>query len=193
MALQCGVFSTQLSFHPCFRLLSMPNKPSPVSQTFPNSSYSLYLFYNNRHTISQRKMANPSNTCHSLVLSNHSPFHKHLSFHKPSHPLTFCLSLTLLSIHLFLHPTTYLPSCPLGPLTLPSVCLYTHLFTHLSILPSIDRPTHSISLPTILSPIRPTIFPSTHSSSHLPHPSSHPITHLFFIQFTHLFFMLTIF
>ena len=118
--------------------------------------------------IPQRKKANPSNTCHSLVLSNHSPFHKHLSFHKPSHPLTFCLSLTLLSIHLFLHPTTYLPSCPLCPLTLPSICLYTHLFTHLSILPSINRPIHSISLPTILSPIRPTIFPSTHSSSHLP-------------------------
>ena len=163
-----GFSPHKLSFHPCFRLLSMPNKPSPVSQTFPNSSYSLYLFYNNRHTISQRKMANPSNTRHSLVLSNHSPFHKHLSFHKPSHPLTFCLSLTLLSIHLFLHPTTYLPSCPLCPLTLPSICLYTHLFTHLSILPSINRPIHSISLPTILSPIHPTIFPSTHSSSHLP-------------------------
>ena len=163
-----GFSPHKLSFHPCFRLLSMPNKPSPVSQTFPNSSYSLYLFYNNRHTISQRKMANPSNTRHSLVLSNHSPFHKHLSFHKPSHPLTFCLSLTLLSIHLFLHPTTYLPSCPLCPLTLPSICLYTHLFTHLSILPSNNRPIHSISLPTILSPIHPTIYPSTHSSSHLP-------------------------
>ena len=145
----------------------MPNKSSPVSQIFLNSSYSLYLFHNNRYTpISQRKMTYPSNTYHSLVLSNHLP--TYLPFHKPSHPLTFCLSLTLLSIHLFLHPTTYLPSCPLCPLTLPSICLYTHLFTHLSILPSINRPIHSISLPTILSPIRPTIFPSTHSSSHLP-------------------------
>ena len=45
---QHGVFSAQLSFHPCFSLLSMPNMPSPVSQTFPNSSYSLNLFHSNR-------------------------------------------------------------------------------------------------------------------------------------------------
>ena len=169
--LRCGVSFKHLSFHPCFRLLPMPNKPSPVSQTFPNSSYSLYRFYNNRRTISQRKMVNPSNTCHSLVLSNRSP--TCLPFHKPSHPVTFCLSLTLLSIHLFLHPTTSLSSCPIRPLTLPSICLYTHLFTHLSILPSINRPTHSISLPNILSTICPAIFPSTHPSSHLP--AIHPL------------------
>ena len=45
---QLGVFSAQLSFHPCFSLLPMPNKPSRVSQTFPNSSYSLHLFHSNK-------------------------------------------------------------------------------------------------------------------------------------------------
>ena len=33
---------------PCFSLLPMPSKPSRVSQTFPNSSYSLHLFHSNR-------------------------------------------------------------------------------------------------------------------------------------------------
>ena len=74
------------------------------------------------HTpIPQREKANPTITCHSLVLSKHSP--TYLPFHKPSHPLTFCLSLTLLSIHLFLHPSSYLSSCPIRPLILPSICL----------------------------------------------------------------------
>lgn len=122
-------------------------------------------------------MANPSNTCHSLVLSNCSPTIYPFTNHP--HPVTFCLSLTLLSIHLFLHPTN-LSSCPIRPLSLPSICLYTHLFTHLShSLPSINRPTHSISLPTILSTIRQTIFPSTHSSSHLP--AIHPLAYHSFI------------
>ena len=44
---QHGVFSAQLSFHPCFSLLPMPNKPSFFSQTFPNSSYSLHPFHSN--------------------------------------------------------------------------------------------------------------------------------------------------
>jgi len=123
---------------PCFSLLHMPNKPSPVSfpnsSIIPNSSYSLTSFMVTDHTpIPQRKKANPTNTCHSLVLSNHSP--TYLPFHKPSHPLTFCLSLTLLSIHLFLHPSTYLSSCPVRSLILPSICLYTHLLLHLSISP----------------------------------------------------------
>ena len=123
---------------PCFSLLHMPNKPSPVSfpnsSIIPNSSYSLTSFMATDHTpIPQRKKANPTITCHSLVLSNHSP--TYLPFHKPSHPLTFCLSLTLLSIHLFLHPSTYLSSCPVPSLILPSICLYTHLLLHLSISP----------------------------------------------------------
>ena len=45
---QHGVFSAQLSFHPCFSLVPMPNKPSCVSQTFPNSSYSLHPFHSNK-------------------------------------------------------------------------------------------------------------------------------------------------
>lgn len=45
---QHGVFSAQLSFHPCFSLVPRPNKPSCVSQTFPNSSYSLHPFHSNK-------------------------------------------------------------------------------------------------------------------------------------------------
>ena len=33
---------------PCFSLPYMPNKPFRVSQTFPNSSYSLHLFHSNK-------------------------------------------------------------------------------------------------------------------------------------------------
>ena len=134
-----------------FQTSILPNKPSPVSfpnsSIIPNSSYSLYLFYNNRHTISQRKMANPSNTCHSLVLSNHSP--TYLPFHKPSHPLTFCLSLTLLSIHLFLHSPTYFSSCPICPLIFSPISPFSP--------PSMDPLTPSLCTPS---------FPSTHLPCH---------------------------
>ena len=99
-------------------------------QTHPIPSTS---FLATDHTpIPQRKKANPTNTCQSLVFSNHSP--TYLPFHKPSHPLTFCLSLTLFSIHWFLHPSTYLSSCPVRSLILPSICLQTHLLIHQKML-----------------------------------------------------------
>ena len=100
------------------------------------------------HTpIPQRKKANPTNICHSLVLSNHSP--TYLSFNKPSHPLTFCLSLTLLSIHLFLHSPTYFSSCPICPLIFSSISPFSP--------PSMDPLTPSLCTPS---------FPSTHLPCH---------------------------
>ena len=130
---------------PCFSLLHMPNKPSPVSfpnsSIIPNSSYSLTSFMATDHTpIPQRKKANPTITCHSLVLSNHSP--TYLPFHKPSHPLTFCLSLTLLSIHLSLHPSIF----PHVPFTHSSFhkFAYTLIFSSISPFspPAIDHSLH---------------------------------------------------
>ena len=100
-------------------------------QTHPIPSTS-FIATNYTPPIPQRKKANPTNICHSLVLSNHSP--TYLSFNKPSHPLTFCLSLTLFSIHWFLHPSTYLSSCPVRSLILPSICLQTHLLIHQKML-----------------------------------------------------------
>ena len=107
-------------------------------QTHPIPSTS---FLATDHTpIPQRKKANPTNTCQSLVFSNHSP--TYLPFHKPSHPLTFCLSLTLLSIHLSLHPSIF----PHVPFTHSSFhkFAYTLIFSSISPFspPAIDHSLH---------------------------------------------------
>ncbi len=148
----------------------MPNKASPVSQTFPNSSYSHHLSHSNRphHSYSIKKKANPTNACQSLMLSNHSP--THLPSHKPSFPLPFVNHY--LSFPPLIPPpsSTHLVSCPIHPLTLPSICWPIHLWIYLPILPpSINISTLSIPLPT-----HSTIFPP---GTHLPsYPSPiHPL------------------
>lgn len=121
-------------------------------QTHPIPSTS---FTATGHTpVPQREQANPSSTCRSLALSSHSP--TGLPFHQPSHPLTFCLSLTLLCIHL--------PIFPHVPFTHSSFhkFAYTLIFSSISSFspPATDRSLH-------LSAHHPFI----HSPKHLPfHP-----------------------
>lgn len=113
----------------------------PVSQMFSNSSKSFNIAIDRTSPITQRKKANPTNTCQSLGLSNCSL--TRLPFHEPSHPFSTCPSLTF-SIFPATDSSTHLP---IFPHTRNSS---THLSIHLPI-PYLFINPFIILLPTLLS------------------------------------------
>ena len=131
----------------------MPNKPFLVSQTFPNSSYSLHLFHSNRpHSYSTK---GTGKSLQYLPLSGaYKPFTS-LSTLSLTFPSTHLLSITNLAFYSLVPPSIYLSF------------LMSHSPTH----PSIHLPIHSS--------FHPSLYFLLHPQSHSLHLSAHhPFTHL---------------